>query len=357
MTRLRIALVFGRFEGGPARAALNGVLALGTEAYEHTVIAGAATAGCLGARAAALGIHVIEARLPYALADVLAAGGYDVVHTHDGTAGRLAAARARAPRIVHTWYDLPRSAVGERRAARHTDAFLAVGAQTASRALRLGLAAPERLRTIWPAVDLPGPGGTRARARRLLGLPLGARVVGSIGPVCPAKRPDVFARAIARLPSNVYGVWAGAEEGPSLTGRLTRRVADGLGAGDRMRWLGHRDDIADLLPGFDVLAMTGRREGVSCVALEATAAGVPLVGAAAACAPDVIRAGETGLLTVPGDPEQLARAIGYLLDHPAEARRMSRAALDRLADHCDPRSLAVTLGETYRGSRGRLHGT
>ncbi len=344
MTRLRIALVFGRFEGGTARAALNGALALDGAAYEHTVVT--AEAGGPASWAEASGIRVIES---HDLAGVLGAGGYDVVHTHGGTAGRLAAAHAGVGRIVHTWYDLPRPTLAERRAARCTGAFLAVGPEIAARALRLGLATPERLRTIWPAVDLPSHQGSRARARRLLGLPVGARVVGAVGPLRPAARPDVFARAIARLPSSVYGVWAGSDESPepSLSGRFTRQIAERLGGGDRMRWLGHRDDVADLLPGFDVLAMTGRREGVPYVAVEATSAGVPLVGTAAPCMPDVIRAGETGLLTAPGDPGQLARAITYLLDHPADARRMSRAALERLADRCDPRSVAATLGEIY----------
>jgi glycosyltransferase involved in cell wall biosynthesis len=161
----------------------------------------------------------------------------------------------------------------------------------------------------------------------------------------------VFARAIARLPDRVYGVWADGDGGPvaRLPGRVGRAFTERLG-GERLMWLGRRDDIADLLPGFDVLAMTGRHEGVPQVAVEAAAAGVPLVGTAAPSGPDIIRAGETGLLTAPGNPAQLADAIGYLLDNPAEARRMSRAALKRVADRCDPRSLSVTLDLVYRGS-------
>ncbi len=349
MRRLRVALVFGRFEGGPARVALNGALALDPAEYEHTIVA--AETGEPATWAEAAGIRVVRTR---DLVGVLAGGGYDVVHTHGGTAGRLAAASAGITRIAHTWYRPPRPTVGERRAARRTRAFLAVGSEIASRALRLGLATPERLRTIWPAVDLPSHHGSRARARRLLGLPVGARVVGSVGPLRPATRPDVFARAIARLPSNVYGVWADEPYDASLMCRVTRQAAEHLG-GDRTRWLGHRDDIADLLPGFDVLAMTGRREGVPYVAVEATSAGVPLVGAATACMPDVIRAGETGLLTAPGDPGQLARAIAYVLDHPADARRMSDAALERLADRCDPRSLAATLREVYGEDPGSVY--
>jgi glycosyltransferase involved in cell wall biosynthesis len=347
--RLRVALVLDRLEGGPARAALAAALALDPEAYTHTVITGAP--GGLDAWAEGSGVEVVRAPGRGALTEAIGAGGYDVVHTHGGTAGRLAAARAGVPRVVHTWYSPPAPTLAERRAARHTGMFLAVGMRTASRALRLGLASPERLRAIWPVVALPDRAGTRARARQLLGLPLGAQVVGGIGPARGARRPDVFARAIARLPDRVYGVWADGDGGPvaRLPGRVGRAFTERLG-GERLMWLGRRDDIADLLPGFDVLAMTGRHEGVPQVAVEAAAAGVPLVGTAAPSGPDIIRAGETGLLTAPGNPAQLADAIGYLLDNPAEARRMSRAALKRVADRCDPRSLSVTLDLVYRGS-------
>ncbi|MDN3351846.1 glycosyltransferase [Actinomadura sp. DC4] len=349
--RLRVALVLNRFEGGPARAALTAALALDAGAYDHTVVTGGP--GALDEWAAESGVEVVRAEGTRALADVLDAGSYDVVHTHDGTAGRLAAVRAGVPRLVHTWYSPPAPSPAERRAARHTDVFLAVGTRTAARALRLGLAAPERLRAIWPAVELPKQAGTRTRARRTLGLPLGAQVVGGIGAARGARRSDVFARAIARLPTNVHGVWADIDGGPRLPGRMSRRLTEHLG-GDRLLWLGHRDEIADLLPGFDVLAMIGRHEGVPYTAVEAAAAGVPLVGTVAPSGPDIIRAGETGLLTAPGDPGQLADAIAFILDNPGEARRMSRAALTRVADRCDPRSLSVTLDEVYRISSAHL---
>ncbi len=344
MTPLRVALVLDRFEGGPARAALTAALALDPSAYAHTVIT--RLPGGLDSWAEESGVPVVRVTgLTAALA------GYDVVHTHEGTAGRLAASAAGVRRVVHTWYRPPSPTPAERRAARETDMFLAVGGRTASRALRLGLASPARIRAIWPAVEVPRGTGTRTRARRLIGLPLGAQVVGGIGPAHGAGRPDVFARAIARSPSNVYGVWADGDGGPvaRLPRRVSRRLTERLG-GERLLWLGHRHDVADLLPGFDVLAMTGRHEGIPYAAVEAAAAGVPLVGTVAPTGPDIIRAGETGLLTAPGDAGQLADAIEYLLNNPAEARRMSRAALARVADRCDPATLATTLDEVYRAS-------
>lgn len=189
------------------------------------------------------------------------------------------------PRIVHTWHGFPfnefqswarrRVYIGlERIAAKRTDAFLAIGSETVTTALRLGLTSPERVRLSWPAVDVDAYAtapGSRAQARRRLDLPLGVKVVGSIGRLTFQKGPEIFAKAIARLPDDVFGLWAGggpmAEELEKLTGKL--------GIGERMRWLGHRDDIADVLPAFDVMAMASRWEGLPCVLVEAVGAGIP----------------------------------------------------------------------------------
>ena len=356
MTRLGVALVLDRFEGGPARAALTVALALDPEAYAHTVITG--EPGALDSWAEESGVPVVRARGARALADALGDSAYDVVHTHGGTAGRIAAARVGVPRVVHTWYSPPSPSVAERRAARHTDVFLAVGARTASRALRLGLASPQRLRTIWPAVPLPDRAGTRTRARQLLGLPLGAQVVGGIGPARGARRPDVFARAIARLPSSIHGVWTDGDGGPAArlpgtaepAAHRTPRWRAVAVAGPARR---HRRPVAGVRRARDDRPSRGRalrrRRG--------RRGGVPLVGTVAPSGPDIIRAGETGLLTAPGDPGQLADAIKYLLDNPAEARRMSRAALKRVTDHCDPASLSLTLDEVYRTSPTDLDST
>ncbi|MCP9950392.1 glycosyltransferase [Actinomadura madurae] len=161
------------------------------------------------------------------LTRVLAEGRYDVVHTHSakgGVIGRVAAARAGVPRIVHTWHGFPfnefqswarrRVYIGlERIAAKRTDAFLAIGSETVTTALRLGLTSPERVRLSWPAVDVDAYAtapGSRAQARRRLDLPLGVKVVGSIGRLTFQKGPEIFAKAIARLPDDVFGLWAAA---------------------------------------------------------------------------------------------------------------------------------------------------
>ncbi|MDX6432020.1 MAG: hypothetical protein QOE54_4386 [Streptosporangiaceae bacterium] len=394
MARLRVATVITRFSGGIGTLALTGALALDPAAYEATVVTGGgrredvvlkgagtvagADQGDLTPRALAAGMNVIRVAglVPQcsprgdlaalrALIRVLDEGKYDVVHTHSaksGVLGRFAAARTGVPRIVHTWHGLPfhesqswprrQAYLGlERLAARHTDAFLAVGSETVLRAVRLGLAGPERIRESWPAVDVTAferADATWAQARRRLDLPIGVRVIGSVGRLVPRKGPDLFVRALARLPDDVFGLWVG--DGP-MRERLDRLTAK-LGLTDRVRWLGHRQDVAEVLPAFDVMAVTSRWEEVPSVLIEAVGAGIPLVATAVSSNHDLVLQGETGLLVQPR-PAQLAGAITWMLDHPVASRAMTERARARLGEWYSPRFLGAVLDDTYRGSSRR----
>ena len=105
-----------------------------------------------------------------------------MVHTHcakAGAVGRMAARRARVPRVVHTYHGFPfhqfqspvcgaRAYVSiERRLGRITDMALCVGSAVAAEAVRRELIAPERVATIGVAVDGP----ERLRASMNAGLP------------------------------------------------------------------------------------------------------------------------------------------------------------------------------------------
>jgi glycosyltransferase involved in cell wall biosynthesis len=83
------------------------------------------------------------------------------------------------------------------------------------------------------------------------------------------------------------------------------------------------------------------------------AAGLPVVATAVNAVPDVVLPGETGLLVNPEQPRQLAAAINYLLNEPAEAARMATAARLLIADKFTPSSLATVLEAAYGSSPGR----
>ena len=117
-----------------------------------------------------------------------------------------------------------------------------------------------------------------------------------------------------------------------------------------MLFTGERADVQALLPGLDVFAMASRYEGLPCAIVEAMGAGLPVVATAVNSVPDVVIAGETGLLVPPGRPELLGRAIGYLIDNPAEAARLGAVGRERLGAELAPDALGAVLREAYRGA-------
>jgi glycosyltransferase involved in cell wall biosynthesis len=297
-------------------------------------------------------------------------GRFDVVHTHSakaGALGRLAARDAQVGRIVHTYHGFPfhdfQSRIRrqtyiriERSLARFTDAFLAVGPAVAAEAIVRRIAPPERVRTIGVAVsngrapDL----SDQAEARRLLGVPPGMRVVGTVGRLDFQKAPEDFVNALARLHrSDIYGVWIG--DGPLRA--KTEKLAARRGLKGRMSFLGERSDVANLLPGLDVFAMASRYEGLPCAIVEAMAAARPVVATAVNSVPNVVITGETGLLVPPGRPDLLSRALAYLIDNPAVADRLGRTGRAHLGDELCPAALGAVLDETYRPEPNREHPT
>jgi glycosyltransferase involved in cell wall biosynthesis len=388
VSRHAVAVVVTRLQAGAGGVALRGALGLDPQRYDVTIIAGDTdgTADSDGSgdrlltRAADAGLRVVslpelvspiaprqDSRALRLLTEHLAAVGYDVVHTHSakaGALGRLAAERAGIAHVVHTFHGFPfhefqsrarRAAYVaiERYLGRRTDVFLAVGGAVAAEAVRRGIAAPERLRVINPAIDWPGvqpSPAVRAAARRHLGVPVGCKVVGTVGRVDYQKAPECFVDAIAAVDRpDVYAVWIG--DGPLRRGMEQRAVRRGLQ--DRFSCLGHRDDVPQLLPGLDVFAMASRYEGLPCAVAEAMKAGLPVVATAVNAVPDVVLPGETGLLASPERPQQLAAAIRYMLDEPAEAARMAVAAQQLIANRFTPDALGAVLDAAYdRGLSG-----
>lgn len=373
--RIEVAVVVTRFQAGAGVVALRGALALDPDRFRVTVVAGSGDRLLDDARAAGLGVvlepslrspisPVHDVRALRRLTNLFARNRFDVVHTHSakaGALGRLAGHRARVPRIVHTFHGLPfhefQSAPTrqaylriERRLGTITDIGLCVGTGVAVDAVRLGVLAPERVRTIGVAVDGAAPMRTPERrdsARRRLGLPVGATVVGAVGRLAFQKAPEDFVAALRRLHRpGVVGVWIGDGE----LGTRIRALAAAACPHARVVLAGERADVPELLPALDVFALPSRYEGLPVAIVEAMVCGIPVVATAVNSVPDVVVPGETGLLVPPARPELLARAIAHLLDHPADAARMAGAARERVGDHYDATVLGAALTAAYTGT-------
>jgi glycosyltransferase involved in cell wall biosynthesis len=372
---LRVATLITRLEGGAGVLALRGAKALDPDAFLVTIITG--SGNHLLDQAAAAGLEVIvepalrtpidprrDLRALRALNVLLGRGRFDVAHTHTakaGALGRMAASRASVPRIVHTYHGFPfhefqsrgrrwAYVALERRLGRITDVALCVGTGVAVEAVRRGLIAPDRVRTIGVAVD--GARGAelharapeaREQARRALGLPADATVVGAVGRLTYQKAPEDFLAAMRQLGRpDVIGVWVGGGE---LAARVSRLAS--MQPGARVVLAGERADVPEILPAFDVFALPSRYEGLPTVVVEAMMCGIPVVATAVNAVSDIVVPGETGLLVPPQRPDLMADAVRYLLDRPAVAVRMADTARARLGDRFGEQALRDALGAAY----------
>ncbi|MFK8017443.1 MAG: TIGR03088 family PEP-CTERM/XrtA system glycosyltransferase [Gammaproteobacteria bacterium] len=105
------------------------------------------------------------------------------------------------------------------------------------------------------------------------------------------------------------------------------RCADESGFAQRVHLLGARDDVAQLMPGFDVFALPSLNEGISNTILEAMASGVPVVASRVGGNAELYRDGQHGTLYESGDVDALAGALGHYADN--EPMREERAAAAR----------------------------
>ena len=127
-----------------------------------------------------------------------------------------------------------------------------------------------------------------------------------------------------------------------------------LGLAGRVRFLGVRDDVPDLLQAADVFALTSVSEAASLTLLEAMASGLPVVVTAVGGNPEIVEHGTHGYLVSRGDDAAASAAILRLLENTAEARAMGEAGRRRVRDHYPLHRTVEAYFERYAAAAARL---
>ncbi len=255
----------------------------------------------------------------------------DLVHVHSRRGadvyGGFAAALAGVPAVLTRRVDAPEPAVLAGLKSRPYRAVVAL-----SRAIESQLAAAgvsrERVTLIPSGVDTQRyrpDAAARERLRAAFNLPSDALVVGVVAQLIERKRHSWL---FALLPE-LMREWPALRvlcfgRGP-LEHRLRAELGE-RGLTDRVALAGFRTDLPALVPGLDLLVHPAAREGLGLALLETASAGVPVVACAVGGVPDVVVAGETGVLVPRDDAAAMGHALGALLASPDERRRLGAAA-------------------------------
>jgi len=153
-------------------------------------------------------------------------------------------------------------------------------------------------------------------------------VVGHFSRLSPWKGQHILLEALQHCPANVVAWFVGdALFGETAYKQQLQQQVEDLGLGDRVRFLGFRLDVPQLMAACDLVAHTSTApEPFGRVIVEAMLCGTPIVASAAGGVTELIEPGQTGWLTPPGEAHKLAEIIHQCLADPDRARAIAQAA-------------------------------
>lgn len=198
--------------------------------------------------------------------------------------------------------------------------------------------------------------------RKALGLPEESLLVGMVAHMYPSrfgafrsigvKGHEVLLTAartvLAQFPSTHFIIVGDEFVGSGAYRESLEKLAISLGIAERVRFLGHRDDAADLVAACDVVAVPSLAESASYAAIEAGLLSKPVIASDVGGLPDTVRHDRTGLLVPPRDPNALAQALLTLARDPIRRGRLGDAARQHCLRTFDVRVTAASIDNVYR---------
>ncbi len=269
-----------------------------------------------------------------------------LLHAHSSKAGFLGRLAGRALGVksvftAHGWAFTEGVPVGrkrlallmERLAGRFGHRVIAVSHHDRDLALRHRVVPPERLRVVWNGVP-----DTPLRARPGVHPP---RLV-MVARFAPPKDHALLLRALSGLRGLPWSLDL-VGEGPLLP--QARALAEALGLGERVRFLGRRLDVDRALAEAQVFVLATNWEGLPLSVLEAMRAGLPVVATDVGGVGEAVVEGKTGFLVPRGDEEALKARLRTLLLSPDLRASMGEAGRRRYEEAF---TLERMLRETWR---------
>ena len=276
-------------------------------------------------------------KLPFRLIQLFKELRPDIIHTHAwGTLceGLIAAKAASIPAIIHGEHGTLQRKKGniyvQRFAWRFADMVLSVSRNHAEQIAESIGFPKNRITVIANGVDTMrfNPEINGASLKNELQLKKEDIVIGTVGRLVDVKNHYLLISAFAKLSKfwpNIRLVIVG--DGP-LRDDLAKFAAL-WGCATKTHFLGRRSDVAHILAGMDIFALTSHNEGMSNTILEAMSSGIPVVATAVGGNPELVVNEATGILFAPNDLDQLIEALESLIHDPAKRKKWGEAGRAR----------------------------
>lgn len=292
---------------------------------------------------------------------------YALIHCHTpvgGMLGRLAArdARKRGTRVCYTahgfhfyigaplkyWFLYY---TAERFLARYTDLLITINQEDYERARKFAAKKVTLVRGVGIDLTRFEESGDRQAIRAEIGVPPDAPMIITVGEHTERKNHAVCVRALAEV-SEAMLVFCGV--GRQL--EMLKKLAKELGVEERIRFLGFRRDIPELLQAADIFIFPSRHEGLPVSLMEAMAAGLPCVVSGVRGNTDLIQDHEGGFVCAPDDTHGFATGLQALLENERLRKQFGERNRKEVQQYSLP-SVRASTAVLYReqlGMRGEV---
>lgn len=292
---------------------------------------------------------------------------YHIVHTHTakaGILGRFAALACGCPIIIHTLHGSTfhenQSPVirfiyknFERIAAKFTHKITSVGDDLTRRYLNAHVGQADQYVTIRSGFDLARffllkqDVEKKGHAfRKKLGLDDADIIIGSVSRLEPRKGHVYFLDAAAKVKKeNPLTKFLIAGDGASL--EKLNKYCEEIGIQDSVIFLGHRDDIENVISAMDVFVLSSLWEGLPRVLVQSVALGKPIVTFDVEGAKEVVSNGENGYILPLKDTDALAEKILILANNPSLAKQMGEKGRAKVTKDWDKQQMVKKIDELY----------
>ncbi len=203
---------------------------------------------------------------------------------------------------------------------------------------------PEKLSTIHYALE---GDHFRSSVPVDLSLEVSHPVIGTVSRLIHQKGIHVLLRAFAECAKNHPSIsLVVVGDGPERSN--LEILARKLGLGSRVRFLGYRPDVHQILPQFDIFTLPSFGEGFGLVLLEAMACGKAVVATDVMSIPEIVQQGKSGLLVPAQDVSALAEALDTLIANPELRDRFGKAGFQRVRTEFTVERMVRKTAEVYQ---------